>query len=953
MDALQHRAAVALAPRYLIEAKLGAGGMGHVFRARDTRLDRIVAIKVLRPELATARSIERFTREARLLARLNHPNILAIHDSHPADDGGLLYYVMDYAPGETLAAELARGPLTRAGVVQLAHDLLGALAYAHAAAVIHRDVKPSNIFRLSGRYLLGDFGIARLLAENETADPVTAEGAQPGTLAYMAPEQLAGRPVTPSADLYAAAMVLYEAATGRSWPALATPKRHDWRAVPAWLRPALQRALLVEPSERWPDARAMLAALRPPSAAHARSHAAYAALLIAMLLLAGALLPPSRPLLPGIWSPTERITSAESDLALVPFHAGGEVGRELAKFAAAELEWSPRWSFRPFTEVLSWWDSAGAHADGLVPRRIHSRWWGEGRVVQGDGRDTLVLIIHDSTGRTVRNARVPGDTAQLGQWARDVADSMVHVIYPKYFTEFRELSASGGGNFAAMRALVDGLGAFANDDWAAAESLFTAALRSDPSFGRPAWELRLLALWRRSADSVTYPAALATLPASYHALLAAMDVPNLRRRESLLRALRDSHPDNSRAQLLLFDEHLHRGALLGIPLRQVLDDMRRRAPSDPYLDQVAIYDHLVWGYTHLGDREAAAAMWRRRMALRAAHGTGADTLGELFNLARVVRFGGVKGALWRRYAIWKYGRAGSAVAPYLRLGLTFDIPEFQRDLASAIGRTADSTGLPSATVARAVAALATGRAAEGLAALDSAAVLSPTREMQLQQLEWRLLPPVLGLPVADSAVSARARAALTRLATAPGVSSWTARAQWALGTDAVHRGDLETARHWDESLAAMHDSTAIRLHALLGAMLIGGSDPSRALNSTDTLFMADLGVPADDPFARSVLHLARADWQLALDRDTAAVATLGWYESSDLRGWPQGPPQAGEVDQVLSVPARVRRAGVLLRLGRTREACALMRRASELWRHADAHLSVHLAHARAEAVKCQ
>ena len=948
MDALQLRAAAALAPRYLIEADIGAGGMGRVFRARDTRLDRAVAVKVLRPELATARSIERFTREARLLARLNHPNILAVHDSHPADDGGLLYYVMDYAPGETLAAELVRGPLAPDALARLTHDLLDALAYAHSASVIHRDVKPSNIFSLPGRYLLGDFGIARLLAEGESTDAVTAEGVQPGTLAYMAPEQLAGRAVTPAADLYAAGMVLYEAATGRPWPALAMPRSRDWRGVPGWLRPALQRALLIEPADRWPDATAMLAAVRSTGARRSRLTrvTALTAVLVALLLVAGAMLPPGRPLLTGIWSSTPHFSAAQSDLALVPFRSAGDVGRDLARYAAAELEWSPRWSFRPYTDVLSWWDSAGPQAEGLAPRRIHSRWWGEGRVIRGDDRDTLLLIIHDSAGRTIRNARVPGDTAQLWAWAQDVADTMVRALYPRYSTEFRELSSGGRGNFAAMRALVDGLTAFAADDWAAAESLFTVSLKSDPSFGRPAWELRLLALWRRSVDSVRYTAALATLPVPYHALLAAMDVPNLLRRDSLLRALRDSYPDNSRAQLLLFDEELHRGALIGTPLRQVLDDMRRRAARDPYLDQVAIYDHLMWGYTHLGDRDAAAEMWDRRMALRIAHGSGADTLGELYNLARTIRFGGPKAAVWRRYAIWKYGHGGSAVAPYLRLGLTFDIPDFQRELAVAVARSATSTGLVAAMVARAVAALETARASEGLAALDSAASLLPSEEMQLQQLEWRVLPPVLGLPLADSASVARARAALAAVASSPRASSWRSRAQWALGVDAALRNDSMSAGRWQQALGDANDSSAAMLQELLGALMQGSRHPDRAMARTDTLFMADRGVPVDDPFARAVLHLARAGWQHSMGRDADAAATLGWYENSDLRGWPQGPPQAGEVDQVLSVVARVNRAEILLRLNRVPEACALLARADELWRHADRRLNAQVAHLR-------
>ncbi|HET7602042.1 MAG TPA: serine/threonine-protein kinase, partial [Gemmatimonadales bacterium] len=904
--------------------------------------------------LATARSMARFTREARLLARLNHPNILAIHDSHPADEGGLLYYVMDYAPDETLASKLARGPLSHDALARLTHDLLSALSYAHGQAVIHRDVKPSNIFVLPGRYLLGDFGIARLLVEGDATDAVTAEGAQPGTLAYMAPEQLAGRAVTPAADLYAAGMVLYEAATGRPWPALATPRARDWRGVPVWLRPALQRALLIDPADRWADGATMLAAVRAPSSRVRRvaRRAGIGATLVGLLLVAGAVLPPRQPLLSGIWSRAPRFTSAQSDLALVPFRSAGDAGHVLARFAAAELEWSPRWTFRPFTDVVSWWDSAGARAEGLAPTRLRSRWWAEGRILPGDVQDTLLLIIRDSTGRTIRNARVPGDTLQLLQWASDVADSLVREVYPDYFTEFTELSAGGRGNFSAMRALVDGLDAFAADDWAAAESLYATALARDSALGRAAWEQRLLTLWRRSNDSTTYTTAIATLPAPYHALFSAMDVPNLLRRDSLLRALRDSYPENSRSQLLLFDEHLHRGPLVGIPLRQVLDDMRRRAPRDPYLNQVAIYDHLMWGYTHLGDRDAAANMWARRMALRAAHGSTADTLGELYNLARTVRFGGVKAALWRRYAVWKYGREGSAITPYLRLGVTFDIPEFQRELAIAVAGSVDSARLSSAVVARAVAALETGRDSEGLAALDAAALLAPSQEMQLQQLEWRMLPAALGFPLSDSASVARARMDLAARAHLQDASPWKTRALWALGTDAALRGGAPDAARWQAELALAQDASAPRLQALLSALLVGRHDPAMALAQTDTLFLADRGAPTDDPFERAVLHLARADWQMSLGRTADAAGSLGWYENSDLRGWPQGPPQAGEVDQVLGVPARVRRAVILMQLHRTGEACALLDRAVELWRHADRRPGKQVAHAQSLRGSC-
>jgi hypothetical protein len=163
---------------------------------------------------------------------------------------------------------------------------------------------------------------------------------------------------------------------------------------------------------------------------------------------------------------------------------------------------------------------------------------------------------------------------------------------------------------------------------------------------------------------------------------------------------------------------------------------------------------------------------------------------------------------------------------------------------------------------------------------------------------------------------------------------------------------MADALRWQQELAVAGDSAAYPLQALLGVLLVGSKDPARALELTDTLFMADRGVPADDPFARAILHLARADWQVTLGRVADADASLGWYENSDLRGWPQGPPQAGEVDQVLSVPARVRRARVLLQLHRTAEACALLSRAAELWRHADHQLSDQLAQVQSLGRSC-
>ena len=212
MTALLQRLRAALAGDYAIERELASGGMGVVFLGRDIALARPVAIKIIRPDLATAAGAERFLHEARVLARVSHPNIVPVH--HAGEAGGLFYYVMDYVEGETLADRLHHGPLPPERAVRLGDDLLAALEAVHAHDIVHRDVKPSNVFLLPDRAVLGDFGIAK--SSGETA-PLTQPGKMVGTPGYMAPEQVTGGAVGPATDACAVGMVLYEALTGRQW----------------------------------------------------------------------------------------------------------------------------------------------------------------------------------------------------------------------------------------------------------------------------------------------------------------------------------------------------------------------------------------------------------------------------------------------------------------------------------------------------------------------------------------------------------------------------------------------------------------------------------------------------------------------------------------------------------------------------------------------------------------
>ena len=215
---------------YEIAAPLGAGGMGEVYRALDSRLGREVAIKVLPQHLsANAEVRARFEREAKLVSSLNHPNICTLFDV--GREGDTDYLVMELVDGETLAARLARGALPAADVLRLGAQIADALSRAHRAGVIHRDLKPGNVMLTKSGAKLMDFGLARAtglaspegasgltaaLSQSPTmAAPLTAEGTIVGTFQYMAPEQLEGREADARTDLWALGCVLYEMATGR------------------------------------------------------------------------------------------------------------------------------------------------------------------------------------------------------------------------------------------------------------------------------------------------------------------------------------------------------------------------------------------------------------------------------------------------------------------------------------------------------------------------------------------------------------------------------------------------------------------------------------------------------------------------------------------------------------------------------------------------------------------
>jgi eukaryotic-like serine/threonine-protein kinase len=271
---------------YEILATAGAGGMGEVYKAKDTRLDRIVAIKVLPAHLpGTPELRERFEREARTISSLNHPNICVLHDIGQQDD--VVFLVMEYLDGETLAERLKKGPMPLDQALKCAIEVAAALDKAHAQGVLHRDLKPANIMLTAAGAKLLDFGLAKFKppgpAQTVSMMPtagspaeLTVQGTILGTLQYMSPEQLEGQEVDARSDIFSFGAVLYETLTGKkafegkSQASLIAAIIHVDPAPAPSLQPAitpgmgrlLKKCLAKDAGQRWQSARDLLDELR-------------------------------------------------------------------------------------------------------------------------------------------------------------------------------------------------------------------------------------------------------------------------------------------------------------------------------------------------------------------------------------------------------------------------------------------------------------------------------------------------------------------------------------------------------------------------------------------------------------------------------------------------------------------------------------------------------------------
>jgi tetratricopeptide (TPR) repeat protein/predicted Ser/Thr protein kinase len=922
MPSILYRLCEALLPDYEVEQELASGGMGMVFLARDVALDRMVAIKIVRPELATATATQRFLKEARILAKLHHPNTVAIHRAGEAS--GLFYYVMDFVEGETLGQRLKSGPLSRSSAVKLGRDVLDALGSVHAMNVVHRDIKPSNIFLSGDRALLADFGISTEPGP-QTAAPSGAL-AVTGTPGYMPPEQAFGGDVTPQTDLYALGMVLYEALSGRRWEALLPGEPADWSGVPHSLQPILRKALAPEPKDRWPDARSFRHALWRTRTTKYRRRTL---LLTASGLAAGAALvfTFARPGAPEAeWY----------DLAVLPLEETGAttpgIGGILASLAPGFLPASVRW-MNP-QRTAAWWDSAGPGVTlSDVPRLLRVRYVAAGTVsVTGDSLQVdLDLVNEPGRIQTVTPVHRRADDG-FASIAAAVAHSITREIAGA--TQYEMPGVFSGRGDSALHEFVEGERAFHRNAWNPATDHYQAAIELDPGFPLASW--RLAEVWRWQLEGRPPPDVdlrdlldnhMGELGELDYRMIEAQLAPSLRERLARYAQIVADFPRDGYAAFLLGEEMMHRGALIGLPLDSAAKLLELATDKAPNLGPA--WEHLFQVSVRLRRQEEARSALDRFTEVHAAESEVLLYVPPLYEML---------------YAgVFAPESAGQMFSPeilqdenlvtYLRTGAAFGAHRLMAQLAGLIlmESTGDRAAQATAVEARALGLVALGRPAEALQLFDQAALVLGSAEASFQAAEWRVVPAALGIPGIPDTEVARGRAALEGFTRQP---AFAARAAWALGLDAYTAGDLETGSGWlDQLRAASHDSLAARLSVQLeAAELAARGRWLFAVERTDALLAFDsAGMRHGDPFGRAALHLQRAEWFDRAGEPSKADSARSWYEHMILRIRLVSEAEPAEIDWALGGYAEYRRAVAAAERGDRQAACRRFGRVAALW----------------------
>ncbi len=606
--------------RYTLKREIGRGGAATVYLARDERHERFVAIKVLHAELSHAIGAQRFLREIKLTASLQHPHILPIHDSGGSDDQ--LYYVMPYVEGDSLRQRLtADNRLSIEEAVRIGREVAGALAYAHERGIVHRDIKPENILFSGGHAVVADFGIARAI--DRASEKITQQGTITGTPAYMSPEQARDRAFDGRSDVYSLACVLYEAMAGappfpgetpmqqlqarlNKTPPPLSEYRHD---VPPPIGAVIAKALATSPDDRYPDARAFSAALSTAIGNSGETLTArrrlsrgtwmWAAGLTLAALGVASLMPPVRDRIDRL---TVRVDTTQ--LAVVPFqYVGARTPDAAAEPAAVGLY-----------DALRRWDGLKLASDASVQEALQrrgnrvtliddvtrvARSVRAGRVVWGrvvTQHDSIVVraALYDAqTGESLREVTeaLPAAGGAAALRGLDYRGIVADLLRTPKARGISTRADRGTTSYAAWRAFERGATALARWDVDAAIPALDSAVAADPAYPQANLWLAQAKAWRHKPAQEWTPTWIAadkgrtSLDPREQALAAALGALS-----------REDYPAACRSYGEMRDrDTLDAMAWLGLAMCQAYDPAVVRAPASPS------------GWAFRGSHEAA---WR-------------------------------------------------------------------------------------------------------------------------------------------------------------------------------------------------------------------------------------------------------------------------------------------------------------------------------------------------------
>jgi tRNA A-37 threonylcarbamoyl transferase component Bud32/tetratricopeptide (TPR) repeat protein len=944
---LQARLQAALGDAYRLERELGRGGMATVYLARDVKHDRLVAVKVLHPELAASLGPQRFLREIHVTARLDHPHILPVLDSGGAPS--LLWYAMPYVEGETLRDRLRREtqlPVDEA--LRIAREVADALDYAHRHNVIHRDIKPENILLADSHARVADFGVARAL-EVAAGEALTGTGLAVGTPAYMSPEQASAGQVDRRSDIYALGCVLYETLTGE--PPFTGPtaqaiiaKRFvgpipSVRTTRPDVQPALdvaiQKSLAPVPADRFNTAGEFAQAVSGASSgAVGGSRKRRASRVVVGVAILGALALSIAGLL---WRSRAAPHVLDGNLlAVAPFDILDpklELWHEgLVDLLARNLDGAgPLRTVPPTTVIRRWTGRADQVSGAELARRTGARLTVFGSLVPagGDSVRLRATLFDAATGQALAELDLRDATARIDRLTDSLTVRLLSELGRNRRIELTRVASLGSTSLPALKAFLQGEQWFRRTGWDSALASYERAVTLDSSFCLALWRLARVLGWQRiGSDSLSVALALRAgglnrgLAPRDSLLVTAdslMGANTLEGRSTLSRYRRLSttaretvrrYPDDVDAWHTLGEVYVHAGISRGVPVAEALAAFDRAISLDSAFAPAYIHAIELASYIHGLD---AARIYALEYLRRAPEDVTAAGIQLALNLADPSRAHDpeVERALNRASA----NVLLKAWLPFI--GAT-DSGEVAVRVARALAASPDSSApwLP-ASVRRGfllVSLIYRGHLKEAAVAWRPSGLRASSRMAELSLVGYR---------VPDSAVayfSEWLRAGDLERSQA-GLTLWTTRRDSLAIRRFQRLADSLMRSSGDSSLREESGYWAAAASAYLSLLR---RDSSVALTQFERLPDSLCAGCYFEPFTRLLLRAARGEDRKVVDTP-----------------WP-----AAFFPSARDVMARLAQARAADRLGEGERARAAYKFVAEAWQHADPELQPYVAEAR-------